>query len=138
MGARRCTLCGISYPDEYKFNKCPVHGDPTQFIQADVDEDWEARLGFLVRQRELDEIDSELIPIIEAQVKHKDGLLWVSSHDVIRSGIRYRLPADALIRIGQQVFEIQAYSDSRRAYLVEAFSMTLTDEDLEQLSAPRS
>jgi hypothetical protein len=135
VASKRCSLCGIGYPPDWKFNKCPIHETETWLDnKSDPDPDWAARAERLVRQMERDAAIAALIPTIEAKVVHADGQLWVSSHDVIRAGIRHRLPADAIIRIGQQHFEIQGYSDSRRAYLVEVFSMELSAEDLRRLA----
>lgn len=138
MTALRCSLCGIGYPYEpYRFSKCPIHDEPTWLdSKSEPDEAWLERSARIQRHMELDAQVAEAIPVIEAKVVHADGQLWVSSHDVIRSGIRFQLQPDDLIRIGQQHFEIQAYSDSLRAYLVEAFSMELSDEDLGRLAGP--
>lgn len=131
--ARRCTTCGISYPDTYNFQKCPLHDEPTDRIQDSHDEDWAARLHFLKVQLDLAEMDAELIHLVEGKVTLADGVYWLSSHDVIRSGVRHRLEPDALVKVGQQVFEIQAYSYARRAYIVEPFSMALTDDEIAEL-----
>ena len=90
-------------------------------------------MSFLTTQRKLVEMDTELIPVVEAEVKLDKGYLWVSSHDVIRSGIRHRLKDGDLIRVGKQVFEILGYVYGTRRYLVQAFEMEVTDEALTEL-----
>ncbi len=133
MAARRCTLCGISYPDEYKFYKCPFHAETTAFINNDgPDEDWDVRLNFLVRQRERDERDSELIPEIDGPVELYAGQLWIHSWDVIDSGIRYRLKDGDLVKVGR-VFEVIGYVDARRSYIVRAFDTEVMDEAITEL-----
>ncbi len=104
--------------------------------KSEPDPDWKERGARLVRQMEHDAAVAELIPVIDTHVQLIDGQLWISSWDVINSGIRNRLRADDLVKVGVQVFEIQGYDEPRRRYLVQAFSMTLSDEDLERLSAP--
>jgi hypothetical protein len=131
--ARRCTLCGISFPDEYRFSRCPLHEEATSRIQAEHDPDWVDRLAFLVIQRRLSEMDAELIPVVDAQVAHDSGQLWIHAWDVIRSGLRNRLRDGDLVKVGVRVFEILDYVESRRRYLVRAFRTEVTDEDITEL-----
>lgn len=131
--SRRCTLCGISYPDAWTFTKCPIHDEPTSRIQDAADEDWERKVALLKYRLTRENEEGELIPAVAGKITVDGDQLWLSSHDVIRAGISHRLEPDALVRVGQQVFEVQAYSYTRRAYLVKTFSMTVTEEDLEEL-----
>lgn len=131
MAARRCSLCGIGYPDEWGFRKCLIHEEDTWLDnKSEPDPDWKQRAERIVANMRRDAEVTESIPTLEVRVIHADGQLWIDSRDVIRAGIRYRLEPDTLVRVGAQHFEIQAYSASRRAYLVEPFSMELTDDDL--------
>lgn len=131
MAARRCSLCGIGYPDQWGFRVCPLHEEETWVDnKSDPDPDWKQRAERLALQMKRDAEVAESIPALDVRVIHADGQLWIDSRDVIRAGVRYRLEPDTLVRVGAQHFEIQAYSASRRAYLVEPFSMELTDDDL--------
>ena len=136
MAARRCSLCGISYPDNYRFQKCPVHGEATDYFNnVDPDENWEWLATAVQRGIALNAQDDELIPTLhDVAVTTSGGQLFISSHDVIRAGIRHRLQPLELVRIGQQVFEIQGYIDATRDYWVRSFSMELSEADLRRLA----
>lgn len=42
MGCLRCSNCGISYPHQHRFMRCPVCGGQTSyFSNVDPDPDWE-------------------------------------------------------------------------------------------------
>lgn len=77
--------------------------------------------------------DQDLIPTVKGEVRIRDGQMWVSAFDVFPATQRRLIESD-LFRIGQQVFEVLAYVHPSREYLVRAFSMTLSDEDLRRLA----
>jgi hypothetical protein len=130
---RRCTLCGISFPDEWRFSKCPFHDEDTSRIRAEHDPDWQTRLAMLVTNRRLDEMDADLIPKIDGQVRHQAGQLWIHSWDVVGSGVRNRLRDGDLVKVGRQVFEVLGYAEPTRLYLVRPFATEVTDEDITEL-----
>ena len=135
MPARRCSTCGINYPVDYRFQQCPIHKEGTDFFQGlEVDEDWEQRALRLREHLALQALDAELIPVVETTVRLRDGNYWIHAWDVIDSGVRHRLNEGELIQVGKQTFEVLAYVEAQREYLVEPFSLELSDEDLRKLA----
>ena len=141
MSARRCSTCGINYPASgqqlaYALSQvCPLHKTPLDLISdEEPDEDWKAKLERLKLQIDTAGESAPLIPMAEAAVLLRDGQLWVSSHDLIRSGLWDSIGTFQLIQIGKQIFEIQAYYERTRDYWVRSFSMELSDEELRRLA----
>jgi len=133
--SRRCSLDGISYPDEWRYNKCLVCGDDTDRIgDSKPDEDWADKVAALKEHLESGEpLAKPIIPIIETKVRFDGGHYWVSSWDVFAKLYERLAPTD-LIQVGQQTFEILAYVHENREYTVRPFSLTLSDEDLAALT----
>jgi hypothetical protein len=138
MPAYRCSDCALDYPSDYqKFQKCPVCGEATTwFATVDYAEDWNEMAVQKKRDLEAAAKDLDLIPLIDGPVSVRKDELFISSWDVIESGIWHRLKPTDLIRIANQVFEIQGYVNEDRAYWVRAFSMELGNEDLAKLVGP--
>lgn len=136
MPSLRCSLCGINYPDDYRFRgqKCKIHDEQLWLnSKSGPDANWAARAAYLVRNAELDAEVAEIIPTIDARIVSQAGQLWIHSWDVNRSGIRHRLRDTDLVRVGKQVFEILGYVEATRLYFVRAFEMGVTDEGISEL-----
>lgn len=99
MAARRCSLCGISYPPEQKFARCPVHDEPTAwFNNTEPDEHWEwAATALIVRQENASrEVDG--VPILPLEPEPLiDDLYVLNAHEVIRA--RAQLVVDAVFMV---------------------------------------
>lgn len=130
MAARRCSLCGINYPNTYQFQKCPVHTDETTSFFSDltVDENWEwAATALMARAKEA-ATEHAGIAIIPLEPRPIIGNLYgLDSRDVIRVGAR--LTVGAFFEIpsvpGQRdapcncFWEVLGYHDGDRLWIVE-------------------
>jgi len=135
MSARRCSTDGINFPTDYEFNKCPVCGEDTDWVgNADPDEDHAEKVESLLRHLELSGLGMDDVLKADVPVKSEGDSLWLHSWDLINAGIWHRLQPDDLVQVGKQTFEVICYVDERREYCVRAFSMTLSDEDLQRLA----
>lgn len=132
MAARRCPLCGINYPADVKYQQCPIHEEVTVYdyhLSPDADWQWKATaIQMGIEGKATTDEDGILkldIPIHE----HPEGLLYISSHDVVRAGVHHRLPPDEVLAIGpsqaasadhphDNLYEVVAYIDAERAYWI--------------------
>jgi hypothetical protein len=140
VSARRCSLHGINYPfNQYHCPVCKAAGfedTATSYIEdEETDEDWQARSKQLIRGMEEAAEEQDLIPTLEAHVRHEAGYYFIEARDVIRSGIWQRLKPLDLFRVGNQVFEVEVYVESWREYAVRPFSLELSDDDLRRLAS---
>jgi hypothetical protein len=137
-GSRRCSVDGISYPNEFKFQTCPVCGEATSFVSNDTpDEDWQWKATLLLEQQEQAATPAPEIPTVDAAqvpVKFDSGAYWIHYWDLYWAGLRVKLQPLDLVRVGEQVFEVLEYVESLRQFLVRPFSLTLSQEELAQLS----
>jgi hypothetical protein len=141
VAGRRCLLHG-TFPSATEFGVCPVCGNGTDYIaNIDPDENWESNAA---RMREWLDAGAEPVPDIPILKDGKhirvrfDGQYWLHSWDVVRGGLGHRLTETDLVQVGKQTFEVLAYVDERREYLVRPFSLELTDEDMRKLQCPDS
>src|SRR5512133_2522325 len=95
LGSRFCRECSIKYPPD--IGMCPVHGTATSYATAPPDDNWKERSQAaqdklsLAESRASRDIDLDC-PVLSVPVTFRDGELFISSHDVIRSDIWHRLP----------------------------------------------
>lgn len=138
MPSYRCSDCGINYPAGYDYNKCPVHGTPTQWFGSDPTEDWQDAMAALQEQLEPAKAESleDLIPLVEnAKVRVvPGGAYFVHAWDVYAS-LKRRLESTELFRVGKQTFEVLEYLEESREYWVRPFATEVTDDDLAGLLA---
>ena len=137
MAGRRCVLHG-TFPAEYRFSDCPVCGERTSYADnIEPDENWAENIERHRKRIAEAEEEVELIPTLEnVKVMVEAGQFYIDSRDAIRAGFQDRLRPSELVRIGKQVFEVLHYSYEKRRYLVQVFSLTLTDEQLADLATP--
>lgn len=143
MAARRCSLCGINYPALSSYQavtRCPIHEEDMVYdTDLEPDDDWEQRAREIAEEYTLAEEDGSLIPDIDGDSLFiQNGRTFVFSWDVVERGISHRLPDGALLRVGEDVYEVIGYIDAMRAYWVGAFRMYLTDRDVRDLGNPKS
>lgn len=138
MASRRCVLHG-SFPDQFRFNKCPVCSETTDYVSNDEpDEFWEQNVARYLERAEQGETPRLDIPILEdARVTLDGDEYFISTWDVVNGSIRHRLRLSDLVQVGKQVFEILEYRYAERRYLVQPFSTSLSDDDLRALGTPR-
>lgn len=140
MAARRCSVDGINYPADYRFQQCPICDQQTDYIQADVDDDWEDRVAALQEHLEQAvEEPPEILKIEGAHVRVCGEYLCISGDEVYHGGGRgkrdWPLPPLTLLQVGQQTFEVLGFRrDPRREYIVRTFSTTLSADDLERMA----
>ena len=129
MAARRCSLCGINYPNQYQFQKCPVHDEPTNyFSDLTVDENWQWAATALMAKAKEAAAEHEGITILPLEPKPLIGGLYsLDSRDVIRVGARlvvgmvFEIPSEP----GQRdapcdcLWEVLGYHDGDRLWIVE-------------------
>lgn len=130
MAARRCSLCGISYPTDQKFVKCPVHGEATSwFMNVEPDEDWEWKAtALLVRvgKAEAAEIAGITILALEPQPLNRAGLYTLDAHAVIRAGAQlavdgvFETPTDPATKDApcDCLWEVVGYHDATRQWII--------------------
>jgi hypothetical protein len=137
VAARRCVLHG-SYPDQFRFHRCPVCSEPTYYASNDEpDEYWEQNIARHLERAVQGETVPPDVPVLEgAKVTLEDKQYFISTWDVVNGGIRHRLSLTDLVQVGKQVFEILEYRYSERRYLVQPFSTSLTDEQVSDLAGP--
>ena len=137
MAARRCLLHG-SFPDQFRFWKCPVCSETTDYISNDEpDEFWEQNIARYLEHLEQADTPAPDIPVLDgAKVVMEGEQYFISTWDVVTGGARHRLRFEDLVQVGKQVFEILEYRYEERRYLVQPFSVTLSDEDLSNLAGP--
>ncbi len=129
MAARRCSMCGISYPDEYPFLKCHVCEEKTDHISNDKeDPNWQALVTWKRRVAwEATQVagaipgpsDDSPLSIFE-----QDGLFWVPDGDLRRADICP--PSDRrmfLFRAHGHIWEAQGYDNKRRRWWVEEVAL---------------
>lgn len=127
-GARRCVNCGLSYPANQAAN-CPICFESTVYSTGYfVSPDWEERVAAAVEARELEIEADELIQTVRTTLMDEGGDLFLSTHDVVRSGIQRRLQTFDIVRISSadgtdRYVEVVAYSYEGRRYLVRPFSI---------------
>jgi hypothetical protein len=100
VASRRCSSCGISYPTDQRFYKCPVHGEPTAYFQnVEPDENWQWAATAIQMQLERAAADVSPITILDLTPEPiPGGLYTLNAHDVIRAGAQLR---------GEEVFVIE-------------------------------
>lgn len=128
MAGRKCAECDIVYPPDFRFDKCPLHGTSTTWGPHLVqDELWEWKAE-QIRQTEERAKPARIPPLADVTpVQDEQGQWWIASADLIRAGIHSRLEDLSVIELPsvddpeapcECLWEIQAYSESRRAYWV--------------------
>lgn len=125
MAARRCTLCGISYPTLPQFSVCPIHDEPTDFISnVDPDEDWKSSMERRVKQAEKDAALKRVIPLVPGvKVIEDKGLLWVDQTEMQLAGARLSRMVSNTFHLFELedgwVYETQGWDEPRRRWWVE-------------------
>ena len=113
-------------------SECPAHGTPLEYMgNQPPDSDWyAASLAMKEKLAARAEASADRIISVTGDLLRQDtdGRFWVSSYELIRAGIWHRLQADDVLEInphpvpedhpGDSLWEVQAYSDRRRAYWV--------------------
>lgn len=117
---------------------CPVCGERTDYVMnGDPDEHWETNVARLQERLIKAESTVSEIPLLEGvKVVIENDHYYLSSHEIIRSGLQHRLQYGELVQVGKQTFEVQTYSYEKRRYRVCPFSTELTDEELAVLAGP--
>ena len=118
MAALRCTTCGINYPVR-GHRICVVCGERCDPVQNEKPHaDWKDRVR--ERREELHQaslpVSSE--PVIAVPVTEKEGLLFISSWDVCRTGYSSRLRVDQVIVVNGSRYEVNNYNATRREYWI--------------------
>ena len=136
-GTRRCSTHGINYPNDKRFNCCPICDTATFWVPlGTVDEDWAEKVKMLIEEAStaaIDELPESVTDLKDTTVHYREGHYFIDSRDVVRSDVRHRLSSenDDIVRVGHQLFEVIGYSYTRREYLVEPLGVT--DEGLADL-----
>lgn len=125
MAARRCTLCGISYPTMPQFSTCPVHEEPTDYLSnVDPDPDWQASMERLAKQATKDAALKRVVPLVpDVKVVEDGGLLWVDQTEMHRAGARLSHMVPDQFHLFELedgwVYETQGWDEPRRRWWVE-------------------
>lgn len=131
MAARRCSLCGISYPAIAQFVTCPIHGEPTDLAQnIEPDPNWKEAFQSAKSRAEKDAALNDrpfpLIPgvqVFESAYMVENKLLYVRQEDIYRAGARLSsvgLDQFYLFELEDGwVYETQGWDDAQRRWWVE-------------------
>lgn len=57
-------------------------------------------------------------PVITGEIFERDGQQFITSWDVCRSGYCATLPADSIVLINENTYEVLGYSYTRREYWI--------------------
>ena len=126
-GALRCSIHTINYPRWPEFQVCPICKEATTwFPTLGPDEDWREKVVHLLEGAEPEpgEVPEGVLQLTNTPVAYRNGYYFIDSRDVVNSGVYHHMRADAVIRIGKQMFEVQGYSYTRREYLIEPIGLT--------------
>lgn len=133
MAYRACPDCGIQFPPEEQFKACPACGGDTQYGALGYPEqNWRARAEAIAQR--LAKLAAERrfeVPHVDCTFTVDDeGLYWLDSREVIRSGNHLSLDTipHGVITIGppdpredhpdDNLFEVVAYVDEKRSYWI--------------------
>jgi hypothetical protein len=129
--AYRCAECGIHYPAEPRFTKCPIHGELNAWnLWWAPDTDWEAKAAAL--RKYIDKAVAESPDIMRLNVKghmiqDDHGQWWLPSAALFEVGVHHRLPEFTVFEVPHILmvddpcdclWEVGAYLESKRAYWV--------------------
>lgn len=130
-GARRCSMCGISYP--VMLLVCRGCGEETDYISnVNPDVDWGERAAAVRVERGE---GAGPIPLIKADVDvFPGGEFCISVEDVVNSGVYEPLVEDTIIQIGKQFFIVLAMVSGKQQYWIRSFSMQPSEEDMAWLA----
>lgn len=121
MAARRCPICGISYPTN--IHTCEVCGGEADYISNDdVTEGWRWVVTFRRRDRLKADLVAEPTPNIleELPITEEHGLFWVK--DAAFRAVKLVPPPDRrmfLFHANGHFWEATAYDNTNRRWLVE-------------------
>ncbi|MCZ2111128.1 MAG: hypothetical protein LC118_16415 [Dehalococcoidia bacterium] len=116
-----------------KYQQCPVHDEVTVFdyhIYPDQDWQWRATALQMGLKGKATADDDGIITLDIAITTNAEGLLFISSHDVILAGVQHRFPSDEVLAIGpslaqagdepdDNLYEVIAYVEADRAYWIK-------------------
>jgi len=130
--ARRCSLCGINYPNIPQFYKCPIHDEATQwFANVEPDKDWQGNHERLDKQIKFStENHDRAFPIVRGVVAvEEDGRYFVDQTEMQRAGVRLsRMQPDQFYLFELEdgwVYETQGWAESRRMWWVERVAVAI-------------
>jgi hypothetical protein len=124
MSARRCFLCGISYPAIAQFATCPIHQEATQLAQnIEPDEDWQQQFERAKRRADADAAVREPLPqVFDVAAYEEHGQLWVDQGDLIRAGLRLaRTRDDHVFQLEDDIYETLGWDEPNRRWWVREY-----------------
>lgn len=135
MSARRCSLCGISFPNLQTFIVCPIHEENTQLAHnVEPDEDWQAQFERRKKQADRDsEVNDRIFPFVRGvPVIEEDGRYFVDQTALQLAGVRLsRMQPDQFYLFELEdgwIYETQGWDDSNRRWWVERVVEAVEDE----------
>jgi len=129
MSAARCSQCSINYPASW-MNCRACRGALFQATDLMPDPDWQMASDRVRAELAAAAEWAEATPTITTTIKESQGHLTISSHDVVRAGIRHRLPPETVLVIAHpdsgatEHVEVLGYSYRNRCYWVRRFAVT--------------
>jgi hypothetical protein len=133
MAARRCSVDGVSYPDNFRHETCPICGERTHYISnATPDEDWEWKVERALAAQAQAEALTEPIPRLTKPVKfiEENGQVFVAQSDLIRAGLRKGIDQSFWVFTDHEgrLWEAQGWDEPRRRWWVE--ELALREEEI--------
>jgi hypothetical protein len=126
VAARRCSSCGISYPNISQFTTCPIHDELTSYLgNSDADEDWQVNYERLSKQAvRAAEVNERVFPLIRGvSVVEEDGRYFVDNAKLHQAGVRFsRMQPDQFYLFELEdgwIYETQGFDDPRRRWWVD-------------------
>lgn len=108
--AKRCSICGISYPPEYEWCLVPYCQDAlwTQFVNP-PDEDWQEKVAELAGIPPV--YSAAHPPNAGCEIREFRGHLFARHDDLISCGYQ-ALEAGRIVYLHERFFELVGYSES--------------------------
>ena len=133
MAARRCSIDGISFPNDFRHEHCPVCSERTSYISNDEpDPDWREKVVNLLERRKQAEALTEDIPRLTRAVNilEENGRFFVAQSDLINAGLRKGIDQSLWVFIDQEdrLWEAQGWDEPRRRWWVE--ELAVRDEEI--------
>jgi len=131
VAAYRCSLCAINYPVRQNFQRCPIHGEPNQYLMHGQEtENWEWAATAKSKTNDVEKNLTAVPPVMPVEIRQdEDGMHWISSLALISLGLQSRLEPDFVLQIPRanprpddgpcdEFWEVQSYRESTREYWV--------------------
>lgn len=137
MAAKRCSICGINYPDDLADPKCKVCDESLAYIHDETpDEDWVSKIHELLspspETTPLEAIEIIFIAAMpsdeedsiyphkadnRAHVSEHNGQLFVTHQALLSAGYE-GIEAGTIVYLNDKFYEVEGYAHGRQVWWV--------------------